>query len=85
MSRAKGAALSVLAAASVALAAGEAGAECVETVASGAERPQMIETFPDRATSGYAAVLHLVISHGKGRWSFRAAWSCSAKAIRRRH
>jgi hypothetical protein len=41
-------------------------AECVETAPSGAERPQITETFPDRATSGYAAVLHVTVSHGKG-------------------
>jgi hypothetical protein len=40
-------------------------AECVET-ASGAERPQMVDTFPERGTSGYAATLHVVVSHGKG-------------------
>jgi hypothetical protein len=41
-------------------------AECVETAPTGAERPQMTESFPARGTSGYAAVLHLVVSHGKG-------------------
>jgi hypothetical protein len=40
-------------------------AECVET-ASGAARPEMVDTFPDRGTSGYAATLHVVVSHGKG-------------------
>lgn len=41
-------------------------AECVETVGAGAERPQMVDTFPDRGLSGYAAALHVVVSHGKG-------------------
>jgi hypothetical protein len=40
-------------------------AECVET-ASGAARPEMVDTFPERGTSGYAATLHVVVSHGKG-------------------
>ena len=40
-------------------------AECVET-ASGAARPQMVDAFPERGTSGYAATLHVVVSHGKG-------------------
>jgi hypothetical protein len=41
-------------------------AECVETGPSGAERPQMVDAFPERGTSGYAATLHVVVSHGKG-------------------
>ena len=40
-------------------------AECVET-ASEAARPEMVDTFPPRGTSGYAATLHIVVSHGKG-------------------
>ncbi|MDP9034725.1 MAG: hypothetical protein M3O50_07935 [Myxococcota bacterium] len=40
-------------------------AECVETGAA-AERPQMIDSFPARGTSGYAATLHVVVSHGRG-------------------
>jgi hypothetical protein len=40
-------------------------AECVET-AAGAGRPEMVDTFPARGTSGYAATLHVVVSHGKG-------------------
>jgi hypothetical protein len=51
-------------AALLALARG-ARAECVET-ASGAARPQMVDAFPERGTSGYAATLHVVVSHGKG-------------------
>lgn len=47
------------------LSAGIARAECVET-ASGAARPQMVDAFPERGTSGYAATLHVVIAHGKG-------------------
>jgi hypothetical protein len=41
-------------------------AECVETVPTGAERPQMQDTFPSRGQSGYAATLHVVVTHGKG-------------------
>jgi hypothetical protein len=41
-------------------------AECVETAPSGAERPMMVDTFPERGTSGFAATLHVVVSHGKG-------------------
>jgi hypothetical protein len=47
------------------LASRAARAECVET-ASGAARPQMVDAFPERGTSGYAATLHVVVSHGKG-------------------
>jgi hypothetical protein len=47
------------------LSARGARAECVET-ASGEGRPQMVDAFPERGTSGYAAVLHVVVSHGKG-------------------
>ncbi len=43
-----------------------AGAECVETVPTGVERPTLVDTFPDRGTSGYIATLHIVVSHGKG-------------------
>ena len=50
---------------SMLLLAGTARAECVET-GGGAERPQMVDSFPLRGTSGYAAVLHVVVSHGKG-------------------
>ncbi len=41
-------------------------AECVETGPAGAERPTLVDTFPERGTSGYAATLHVVVSHGKG-------------------
>jgi hypothetical protein len=41
-------------------------AECVETGPPGAERPQMVDSFPTRGTSGYAATLHVVVTHGKG-------------------
>jgi hypothetical protein len=43
-----------------------AAAECVETAPSGAEKPQLVDSFPDKGTSGYAATLHIVVSHGKG-------------------
>jgi hypothetical protein len=41
-------------------------AECVETAPPGAERPKMVDSFPERGLSGYAATLHVVVSHGKG-------------------
>jgi hypothetical protein len=41
-------------------------AECVETAPSGAERPQMVDSFPERGSSGWAATLHVVVSHGRG-------------------
>ncbi|HEX3771580.1 MAG TPA: hypothetical protein VHV30_11970 [Polyangiaceae bacterium] len=41
-------------------------AECVETGPSGGERPTMVDAFPERGLSGYAATLHIVVSHGKG-------------------
>jgi hypothetical protein len=40
--------------------------ECVETGPSGAERPRITESFPERATSGYEATLRVVVAHGKG-------------------
>jgi hypothetical protein len=43
-----------------------ASAECVETVPAGAERPEIRDLFPERGTSGYAATLHIVVTHGKG-------------------
>jgi hypothetical protein len=47
-------------------AAGAARAECVETAPTGADRPQMVDAFPERGLSGYVATLHVVVSHGKG-------------------
>ncbi len=47
------------------LAARTAAAECVETGPAGA-RPTMVDAFPARGTSGYAATLHVVVTHGKG-------------------
>jgi hypothetical protein len=41
-------------------------AECVETGPGGAERPQMVDSFPVHGASGYAATLHVVVSHGRG-------------------
>jgi hypothetical protein len=41
-------------------------AECVETAPSGAERPQLVDAFPERGLSGYTATLHVVVSHGRG-------------------
>lgn len=39
---------------------------CIEHVPEGASRPSMKEAFPQRAKSGYAVELRLVITHGKG-------------------
>jgi hypothetical protein len=60
-------ALAALLAGFVALCAPRAArAECVETGPSGGERPTMVDSFPERGLSGYAATLHVVVSHGKG-------------------
>ena len=40
-------------------------AECVET-GTATVRPAMVDSFPARGTSGYAATLHVVVTHGKG-------------------
>lgn len=56
----------VLAALAAAFVARSAAAECVETAPAGAERPQMVDTFPERGKSGYVATLRAVVSHGKG-------------------
>jgi hypothetical protein len=39
---------------------------CVESIPSGGQRPSLLEQFPDRAFSGYAATLKVTIEHGKG-------------------
>jgi hypothetical protein len=39
---------------------------CVEVVPTGAQKPLIVETFPSRGLSGYAAVLEVRIEHGKG-------------------
>jgi len=41
-------------------------AQCAETAPQGAERAQLADTFPARGTSGYAAPLRIVVTHGKG-------------------
>ncbi len=48
------------------LASREARGECVETAPAGKERPQLVDSFPRNGKSGYAATLHVVVSHGKG-------------------
>ncbi len=46
---------------------GDAGAsDCVERVPAGATRPDITETFPARAGSGWAALLSITIKHGRG-------------------
>lgn len=59
-------AVAAFAVAAIAASSGPARADCVETAPAGATRPQMTETFPPRGTSGYAATLHVVITHGRG-------------------
>lgn len=39
---------------------------CIEQIPKGATRPIMTDTFPDRAGSGFAALLTVKIQHGKG-------------------
>src|ERR1700722_11149731 len=61
--------LVALVTAAVALASGAARAEGVETAPSGAasaDRPVLVDSFPDRSLGGYAATLHVVVTHGKG-------------------
>lgn len=72
------AALAVLAASAAAAAAraDDAGAPaagaggsvrgCVETIPPGAARPTVIDSFPDRGTSGWAETLVVHVEHGKG-------------------
>ena len=45
---------------------GTAQAQCAETAPQGAERAQLVDSFPARGTSGYAALLRIVVTHGKG-------------------
>jgi hypothetical protein len=51
---------------SILLSSEAAHAECVETASTGAERPHMVDTLPERGITGYEATLHVVVSHGKG-------------------
>lgn len=51
---------------SILVGAGPVRGECVETGPAGAERPKMVDSFPERGASGYAATLHVMISHGRG-------------------
>lgn len=39
---------------------------CVETIPKGGKRPKVVEVFPERGTSGWAATLALTIEHGRG-------------------
>jgi hypothetical protein len=39
---------------------------CVESIPSGAQRPTIVDTFPERGFSGYAATLKVTVEHGKG-------------------
>jgi len=46
-------------------AAGSVGG-CVESIPQGVERPTLIDHFPLRGYSGYAATLVVTVEHGKG-------------------
>jgi hypothetical protein len=39
---------------------------CVESIPSGGQRPRILDSFPDRGFSGYAATLTVTVEHGKG-------------------
>lgn len=39
---------------------------CVEQVPRGAQKPIILDTFPTRGTSGWAATLAITVRHGKG-------------------
>ncbi len=39
---------------------------CVESIPSGGVRPTLVDVFPDRGFSGYAATLKVTVEHGKG-------------------
>jgi len=45
---------------------GRVTATCVERWPEGKPRPKMQERFPERGTSGWAAMLEVVVEHGKG-------------------
>lgn len=45
---------------------GESTYGCVESVPKGAQRPIVVDTFPQRGTSGWAATLSITVRHGKG-------------------
>jgi hypothetical protein len=39
---------------------------CVESIPSGGQRPTILDVFPERGFSGYAATLKVTVEHGKG-------------------
>jgi len=42
---------------------------CVESIPTGAQRPVIIDSFPERGFSGYAVTLSVTVEHGKvTRW-----------------
>ena len=46
--------------------AGDSTYGCVESIPRGAQKPILLEHFPTRGTSGWAATLSLTVRHGKG-------------------
>jgi hypothetical protein len=45
---------------------GESAYGCVEQIPRGAQRPNVLDVFPFRGTSGWAAMLSVTVIHGKG-------------------
>lgn len=43
-----------------------AASDCVERIPPGATRPELTDTFPSRAGSGWAALLSITVKHGRG-------------------
>ncbi len=50
--------------------AGPVWVSCIEKIPSGATRPSMRQSFPERGFSGYAANLEVTITHGSGETVF---------------
>lgn len=46
--------------------AGDSTYGCVESIPRGAQKPILLEHFPTRGTSGWAATLSITVRHGKG-------------------
>jgi hypothetical protein len=44
----------------------ESVAGCVERLPQGTLKPEIVDTFPERGRSGYAATLSVTVEHGKG-------------------
>ncbi|MBK8251420.1 MAG: hypothetical protein IPK82_01970 [Polyangiaceae bacterium] len=53
---------------------------CTEVIPQGANRPAVIETFPERGVSGYTSNLVLTITHGKGETVMPAGFKVQASS-----